>query len=144
MKATAKGAAVGLAGEAAEAAGPILARRGADTASDLAGRAARWWAVRAAGGTYAMLKKLPKALAGLSLPQVAASAGPLCRKAGIKLATWSPIRLIRGGKAVILRIPPGRWGKYVGLNVAQAGVGIVAMHKMEEYLSSRRPPSDSP
>ena len=39
----------------------------------------------------------------------------------------------------VLRVPPEKGLKYVGLQFTQAGVGIVGFRKMEEHLSSRRP-----
>jgi hypothetical protein len=126
--------------EAAGAVAPGLARRGAGAlATGAAGRSARWWAVRSAGGTFAVLRRLPEALDRLGLAQLTEMARPLARKAGLRLSTWAPVRLARNGQSVVLGIPRGRWAKYVGVNLAQAGVGVVAMHKMEEYLASKRP-----
>ncbi|MHC5539466.1 hypothetical protein ACYOEI_14710, partial [Singulisphaera rosea] len=56
-----------------------------------------------------------------------------------RLSTWSPVRLLKDGHELLLRIPPERGLKYLGLQAAQATVGVVAFRKMEEHLSSRRP-----
>jgi hypothetical protein len=77
----------------------------------------------------------------MSLTQMAASAGPLCTKAGLRLSTWRPFRLLREGIAVPLRIPPERGLKYVAAQMVQASVGVVGFQKMEEHLASRRPRS---
>jgi hypothetical protein len=124
LKATARAAARGGAREAVERAAPV------------AGRAATGWAVRAAGGTYRLLRRLPEALPRMSLEQVSRVAGPFCARAGMRLSGWGPVRLARDGVAVVVRVPSDRWMKYVGLNAAQAGVGAVGIRKMEEYLGS--------
>ncbi len=126
--------------EATESAAPALTRRGVEAAG---GRLSRWWAVRAAGGTYQLLRRVPEALERMSLGQLTELARPLCRKAGLRLSDWAPIRLAKNGQSVLLRIPSDRWAKYVGVNALQAAGGVVAMGKMEEHLASRRPP-DSP
>jgi hypothetical protein len=139
LRATARVAGRELAEEAAGSAAPALARRGVEAATSSASRASRWWAVRAAGGTYRVLRRLPEALEKMTLSQVSSMARPLCLKAGLRLSTWAPVRLLKDGAPYLLRIPPGRWAKYVGINAAQAGLGVVAMHKMEEHLASKRP-----
>jgi hypothetical protein len=107
--------------------------------SALSRRLARWWTVRSAGGMYQVLRRLPEALPQLSLSQVSEMAGPLCTKAGLRLSTWARVRLFRDGTEVVLRIPPSKGLKYLGAQAVQAGVGVVAFHKMEEHLASRRP-----
>lgn len=102
-------------------------------------RAARWWAVRTAGGAYHVLLRTPEALQRMSLGQLSDASRALCRKAGLVLSTWTPMHLARDGQTLLLRVPTDRWSKYVGINIAQAGVGVVAMHKMEELLGSKRP-----
>jgi hypothetical protein len=136
----ARGEVKATARQVARSAGRELVEQAAQGAMTTGGRLARWWAVRQAGGTFRLLRRLPEALDKMSLHQVSKMAAPLCRKAGLRLSTWAPRRLVRDGRMVLLSIPPGRWVKYVGINVAQAGVGVVAMHKMEEYLGSRRAP----
>lgn len=126
VKATARVAARGVGREVVEAA-----------TSGAAGRLARWWAVRSAGGTFRVMTHLPEALGKLSVEEVTRLAGPLCRKAGLRLSQWAPLRFLKEGQEVVLRITPRTWAKYVGVNVVQAGVGVGAMHKMEEYLGSR-------
>ena len=102
-------------------------------------RLARWWSVRSAGGMYQVLKRLPEALPRLSLDQLAEIAGPLAAKAGMRLSSWRAVRLMKNGVEVVLKIPPQRGLKYVAAQAVQAGVGVVGIHKMEEYLRSRRP-----
>jgi hypothetical protein len=102
-------------------------------------RLSRWWSVRLAGGTYRVLRRVPEALSRLSVPEVAHLGRPLCAKAGIRLSTWGPLRFLKNGQEILLRIPPERGLKYLAAQVAQAGVGVVAFHKMEEHLASRRP-----
>jgi hypothetical protein len=121
---------------AAQAAGRELAGDGAEAAT---GQLARWWAVRHAGGTYRLLRRLPEALPRLSLPEAAALARPLCARAGLRLTAWTPLRFVRDGKDVLLRVPAGRGLTYAAAQGAQAGVGVVAYRKMEEHLASRRP-----
>jgi len=118
------------------AAAKSAAREAGDEAAQ---RAARWWTVRAAGGVYEILRRAPEALERMSLSQIASTARPLCAKAGLRLSQWTPVTLLRDGAEVVLRVPPQRGLKYVGAQFAQAGVGVVAMHKMEEHLASRRP-----
>jgi hypothetical protein len=130
VKATARAAAKSAGRQAAEQTVEALGTAGT--------RAARWWAVRAAGGTYQVMRRLPEALGKMTLEQVARAAGPFCARAGLRLSTWAPVRLVKDGAGVILKVPPGIWTKYVGINVAQAGVGVAAMHKMEEWLGAER------
>ena len=108
-------------------------------AATSAERAARWWAVRKAGGTYKLLRKMPEALPRLSLSELADMSRPLCSKAGLKLSQWGPVRFLKNGEEVLMRIPPEKGLKYLGKQAAVAGVGIVGFRKMEEHLSSRRP-----
>ena len=111
-------------------------RRGAEDAS---ARLARWWSVRAAGGTYRVLGRLPEALPRMSLGTISEVAGPFCRKAGLKLTTWGSVRVFKNGLQRVVQIPPEKGIKYVGAQVAQATVGVAALQKMEEHLESRRP-----
>jgi hypothetical protein len=99
---------------------------------------ARWWSVRSAGGLYQVLHRLPEALPHLNLAQMTQLASPLCAKAGMRLTTWRPLRLLRDGAEVVLRIPPERGLKYVSAQVIQAGVGVLGFQKMEEHLASKR------
>ena len=66
-------------------------------------------------------------------------AEPLAAKAGMRLSAWRPIRLLKNGAEVVLKIPPQRGLKYLSAQFAQAGVGVVGFQKMEEHLASRRP-----
>ena len=134
----AKSAGRELVEDATEAASKSLLRRGSEDAS---ARLARWWTVRAAGGTYRVLGRLPEAVPRMSLGALSEIAGPFCRKAGLKLTTWEPVRVFKNGLRKIVQIPPEKGIKYVGAQVAQATVGVVAFQKMEEHLESRRPAS---
>jgi hypothetical protein len=100
---------------------------------------ARWWSVRRAGGAFQVLRRLPEALPRLGLDELTRLGRPLCARAGMRLSTWAPIRLVRDGAAVMLRVPPERGLKYLAAQGVQAGVGVVAMHKMEEHLAAERP-----
>ena len=120
--------------EAAKAIG-----REAVSGVETTGRLARWWAVRAAGGTFHVLRKLPQALPRLTLTELSEIARPLCTRAGLRLSTWTPVRLLKNGQEFLLRIPPERGLKYLAAQAGSAGVGVVGFRKMEEHLSSRRP-----
>ncbi|MHB1562261.1 MAG: hypothetical protein ACYC61_32850, partial [Isosphaeraceae bacterium] len=124
-------------GEAAAARG--IERAAAGGTAAVTERLARWWAVRSAGGIYQVLRRLPEALPKLSLVQVAEMARPLCTRAGMRLSTWGPVRFLKGGAEVVMRVPPGRGLKYLSAQMLQAGVGVVGFQKMEEHLRSRRP-----
>jgi hypothetical protein len=139
-----------LAESGAESAAKAITRREAASALEHTGaagsasqtrRLARWWTVRSAGGLYQVMRKFPEALPRLSLAQMAEMGGPLAAKAGMRLSTWKPIRLLKDGAEVVLKIPPQRGLKYLSAQAVQAGVGVVAFQKMEEHLSSRRPNS---
>jgi hypothetical protein len=117
-----------------------VAAHGTSIASE---RLARWWTVRSAGGVYRVLSRIPEALPHLSLSQMTQIAAPLSAKAGMRLTTWQPIRLLRDGAEVVLRIPPQRGLKYLSAQAIQAGVGVVGFQKMEEHMQSRRPRSVS-
>ncbi len=119
-----------------ELSGEALVRRGTAQISE---RLAHWWTVRSAGGIYRLLRRLPEALPQLSLGQITQMAGPLCTKAGIRLTAWRPVRFLRNGAEVLLRIPPQRGLKYLSAQMLQASVGVVGFRKMEEHLASRRP-----
>ncbi|WP_422928384.1 hypothetical protein [Singulisphaera sp. PoT] len=129
-----------VAGEGAESASKVLLKgsvsQGAEASTE---RLARWWTVRLGGGTYRILRRLPEALPRLGVSEVADLGRTLCAKAGFKLSTWTPVRLLKEGQEVLLRIPPRSGLKYMGAQAAQAGVGVVAFRKMEEHLASRRP-----
>lgn len=130
--------------ELAESGGESAAARGIERAAaggtaTVTERLARWWAVRSAGGIYQVLRRLPEALPKLSLAQVAEMAGPLCTRAGMRLSTWGPVRFLKEGAEVVMRVPPERGLKYLSAQMLQAGVGVVGFQKMEEHLRSRRP-----
>ena len=117
---------------------------GVESAAEGSARLARWWAVRAAGGTYSLLRRLPEALPKLTVGEVADLGRGLCVRAGVHLSTWGPLRLFKDGREILLRIPPGRGLKYLGVQAAQASVGVVGFRKMEEHLASRRSQSGAP
>ena len=118
-----------------------LGRRGAVDAATASVRLIRLTTVKAAGGTYRVLRHLPEALPKLTVPEVADLGRALCTRAGLALSTWSPLRFLKDGSELALRIPPGRGLKYLGVQLTQAGVGIVGFRKMEEHLASRRAPA---
>ncbi len=124
-------------GEAAAARG--IERTAAGGTATVTERLARWWAVRSAGGIYQVLRRLPEALPRLSLTQFAEMARPLCTRARMRLSTWGPVRFLKGGAEVVMRVPPQRGLKYLSAQMLQAGVGVVGFQKMEEHLRSRRP-----
>jgi hypothetical protein len=82
---------------------------------------------------------MPDALPRLSLTQISRMAGPLCARAGMRLTAWRPVRFLREGAELVMRIPPERGLKYLTAQMVQAGVGVVGFQKMEEHLKSRRP-----
>ncbi len=128
-----------VAEETTQTAARALVREGVQTAAE---RGSRWWAVRSAGGTYRLLRKLPEAIAALTLPRITAMSRAFCAKAGLHLSEFAPRRfLLRTGAERLLAIPPEKGLKYLGKQMLTAGVGVVAIHKMEEHLASRRPPN---
>ncbi len=131
--------------EAAQAAARRGVLEGASTAgSSASARLARWWAVRSAGGTFPVLKRLPDALPKLTIPEIADLGRGLCTRAGVSLSTWKPLRFLKDGEEVIRRIPPERGLKYLGVQFTQAAVGVVGFQKMEEHLASRRAATQTP
>jgi hypothetical protein len=126
-------------------AGATITGRGLKETGDLGAsatrRLARWWAVRSAGGTYQVLRRAPEALPRLPLGRLTDLAGPFCAKAGLRLSSWTPVRLWKDGVEVITRIPPDRGLKYLTAQLVAAQVGFVGVAKMEEHLASRRPSS---
>ena len=138
--------------EAAKAAGRKLAEEGTESATrtlargtaahgveSTTDRLARWWSVRLAGGAYQVLRRFPEALPRLGVAELAELGRPLCTRAGLRLSTWGPLQFLKNGQEILFRIPPQRGLKYLAAQAAQASVGVVAMHKMEEHLASRRP-----
>lgn len=116
-----------------------LERLGTAASAMQARRLARWWTVRDAGGLFQVMRQMPEALPRLSLAQLTEMARPLSAKAGMRLGTWAPFRMLKEGTEVVLRIPPERGLKYLSAQAIQAGVGVVGFQKMNEHLSSRRP-----
>ena len=132
---------VQLAETGGESAATGLERAAVEGTSTATERLARWWTVRSAGGVYRVLRRFPEALPRLSLAQISGMAGPLGSRAGIRLTAWRPVRFLKNGVEVVLRIPPERGLKYLTAQMVQAGVGVVGFQKMEEHLRSRRPNS---
>jgi len=122
--------------EAASVAGRALTKRSTEAASL---HLSKWWAVRAAGGTYQVLRRIPEALGRMTVPEAANLGRTLCAKAGYRLSTFTPIRFFKDGLEIVKAIPPVKGLKYLGVQFIQAGVGIVGVQKMEEHLKSRRP-----
>src|SRR5437667_5032076 len=85
-------------------AGNGLERAAAAGTAATSDRLARWWTVRSAGGIYQLLRRLPEALPQLSLAQITQMAQPFCARAGMKLTSWRPVRLLRDGTEVLFRI----------------------------------------
>ncbi len=149
VKAAVKAGVKSAAKEAVEEAGSNAARTiGRRATTELAedsveatARVARWWAVRAVGGTYQVLKKVPQALQKMTVTEIADLGRALCTRSGLRLATWRPLTFLKSAGEVVYKIPADRGLKYVGAQMAQAGVGVLAFHKMEEHLASRRPRS---
>ena len=81
----------------------------------------------------------PEALPRLSLAQLTEMAGPLAAKAGLRLSSWRPVRLLKDGAEVVLRIPPQRGLKYVAAQAVQAGVGVVGYP--QDGRVSQEPPT---
>ena len=72
------------------------------------------------------------------MTEVSARRGP----GGIPPSTSATITFLKNGQEILFRIPPQRGLKYLAAQAAQAGAGVVAMHKMEEHLASRRPQAE--
>lgn len=65
-------------------------------------------------------------------------AASLARRSGIRLTRWESLVSVRiGATATLTTLHRSRLTKYVTVNAAQAGVGLLAIHKMEEYLEGR-------
>ena len=139
VKSAVKGATKAIGAEAAEEATETVVRRGSEIASR---GLSRWWVVKASGGAYQVLKRVPEALEKLSVEQIADLGRALCLKAGIHLSTWSPMRFLRNGVEIIKQVPREKGLKYVGLQLTQAAVGLVGVQKMEEYLKSKHPQAE--
>lgn len=137
IKSAARQAAKSLGREAGEEALRVgekaAARQGTEIAAE---RLSKWWTVRLAGGPYQVLRRFPDALEKLGVADIARLGQPLCAKAGFRLSPWKPLRFL---SSKVLEIPPRKGLKYLGVQALQATVGVVAFHKMEEHLASRRP-----
>jgi hypothetical protein len=116
-----------------------VGRQGADFAEESVEHATRSWLVRGAGGLFEVMRRFPEAVDRLSMTDLARVGRPLSERAGIHLTTWQPLRFVRDGQVVGLPIPARVGLRRIGLESGQAGVGWVALHKMEEHLASRRP-----
>lgn len=123
--------------EAAQVTAKSLLREGSQSSAE---KASRWWAVRSAGGVARLLARTPEAISQMTLPRITAMARTFCARAGLHLSEFGPRRfLLQTGAERLLSIPPNKGLKYLGAQMLQAGVGVVAIHKMEEHLASRRP-----
>ena len=111
-------------------------------ARDVLGWTGRRLAVEQAGGLFATLKRLPEVLPKLTPGEMADLARPLATKLRLNLARFAPVRLLHSGVETVRPIAI-RGTKYMSDNLIAAGVGIVAISKMEEYLQSRRAPHPS-
>jgi len=128
--------------EAAETIGTRSVRAAVETGQQggvaVARRVGTWYSVRSAGGLAHVLRQLPRAMEKLSLENLQSLAMPMARKAGIRLSRFEPLRFMKDGREILMRIPPDRGLKYLAVEGAQAGVGLAAFWKMEEHLASRR------
>lgn len=111
---------------------------GDQVASATARHAGHWWAVKSAGGLGRVLKQMPAALNRMTLGQVEEMVRPLARKAGMSLSRFEPLRFLKDGRELLMRVPPERGLKYLAIEGGQASVGLAAYWKMEEHLASRR------
>jgi hypothetical protein len=111
---------------------------GEQVTASTARRANQWWAVRSAGGLQKVLKQMPNAMNRMTLSQVEEIVRPLARKAGVTLSRFEPLRFMKDGRELLMRVPPERGLKYLAFESGQAGVGLAAYWKMEEHLASRR------
>jgi hypothetical protein len=130
-----------LAEEVTEAVGRAAVREGASEGlASAAEQASRWWAVRRAGGPFAVFRRLPEALASLDLGGIVRLAGPTSTRAGIRLSVWGkPLRFMTREGERVLTLQPGAGLRVVRDQVLASGVGVVGYRKMEEFLKSRRP-----
>ncbi len=136
-KALTKNAAKRFGKEATEETVESVARKtGIGVAENGTERASRWASVQASGGLFQLLRQTPEALRQLDLKTMTRMARPVFEKAGLKMSSWVPMRFVQGGRAVIKRFPPERWTKYLVFEATQAGVGVLAIKKMEEHLGS--------
>ena len=85
------------------------------------------------------MQSYPEALVELGVREATDLARPIAAKAGLRLTRWSPVRFVKDGAVVLRSIPADRGLKYLAIEATQAGVGVFAIHKMEEHLASRRP-----
>jgi hypothetical protein len=65
-------------------------------------------------------------------------------RAGVALSRFEPIRFLKNGREVIMRIPPEKGLKYLAIESGQASVGLAAYWKMEEHLAARRGGGEMP
>ena len=110
-----------------EATESVAARTARTAASELARESAEQLGKRtAAAGQHA---------AEAASAELATS---LARRSGIRLVSWETlVSATHGASQSLAVLPRSRLTKYVAVNAAQAGVGLLAVHKMEEYLEGR-------
>ncbi len=82
---------------------------------------------------------MPEAIEQMTLPRITSTARAFCAKAGLHLSEFAPRRFLAKTGETLLAIPPDKGLKYLAKQGLTAGVGVVAIHKMEEHLASRRP-----
>lgn len=112
----------------------------------LAARTARTAASELARETSEQLGKRATA-AGQHAAETASAelATSLARRSGIRLVRWQTlVSATNGASRSLAALPRNRLTKYVSVNAAQAGVGLLAVHKMEEYLEGREAAKTAP
>lgn len=122
----------------------ISTKAGLQTTDASLRNASRWWTIRSAGGLGKVLKDLPRAMNRFELRQIEEMTRPIAKQAGIILSKFEPIRFLKNGRELIMRIPPERGMKYLAIETGQASVGLAAYWKMEEHLAARRNKEISP
>jgi hypothetical protein len=122
----------------------VATKAGIQAADATVRHASRWWAVRSVGGLGKVLKEMPQALNRLELGQIEEMLRPLAMRAGVALSRFEPIRFLKNGREVIMRIPPEKGLKYLAIESGQASVGLAAYWKMEEHLAARRGGGEMP
>lgn len=122
----------------------INTKAGLQTTDAALRNASRWWTIRSAGGLGKVLKDLPRAMNRFELRQIEEMTRPIAKQAGIILSKFEPIRFLKNGRELIMRIPPERGMKYLAIETGQASVGLAAYWKMEEHLAARRNKEISP
>lgn len=117
-----------------EATGTLAARTARTAGSELAWESTEQLGKRAAAASQHAAETASAELAT-----------SLARRSGIRLVQWETlVSVTTGASQSLAALPRSRLTKYVAINTAQAGVGLLAVHKMEEYLEGRRAPKSAP